>query len=229
MLSELEMLATREARQAYKEKHGAIPPALLAERSRPWLVAPVLFPLVERLSRGKIGWCNASEYALRLMAWVDTGHVYGERSISRRLRVEAKRKLLHRERIPAGGRFHRTAQRTRNGTTINRFPTEKERREELARAKHARRQQRKIAKARARAAKIIARPSSSPAPAFPREMPRTGIVPATREHMVLPQGFLEAPAPTSAECAAEFEALRAIQLEAARALTAQWEAEEAPS
>lgn len=217
---------TYEERKAYVKAHRRIPPALLGQRPRPWLVAPIVYPIIERNSRGKLGYCNATEKTLRIWAYEQTGHVYGERVISRRLRQAHRAGDIFRKRIPAGARF-KTGTWSRNGTTVNRFPSEAERRERLAREKHARRRQRREAKARKRAERLIARPASTPTPileARERPMPRTGLA-SMREFAVLPQGFLEEPQPTHAAYEAEFEALRAIQKEAARELAAQWAAE----
>jgi hypothetical protein len=186
--------ATREGRKAYADEHRCIPPWLLPpaerrrrhaddaveaehERGASWLVAEIIFPMIERNSRRALGYCNATEYTLRLWAWIDTGHLYGERSISRRLRVEHARGRLHREVIPRGGRF-KNGTESKRGTTANRFPSEKERRERLWREKHERRRQRREARQRKRAERVIARERKPAAPdieAPRREQPRTAI------------------------------------------------------
>ena len=228
---------THAERVAYVKAHRKIPPALLTERSTPWLVAPVVFPIIERNSRGKLGWCNATEYTLRLWAYEQSGHVYGERSISRRLRQAKRDGHLYRKQIPAGGVFSKTGRGTKNGTTINRFPSEAERRARLAQAKHARRRQRKAAKARQRAERLIARSSTPPAPLLKprRDMPRTGIVEASRAlEDVLRPAYTPPDFGASAidfdrfseEESARREAEIARQTAAARALAAEWEAAE---
>lgn len=186
--------ATRAERDAYRAEHRRIPPWLLPpaerkrrhavevdpdaehERAASWLVAPVIFPMIERNSRRALGYCNATEYTLRLWAWVDTGHVYGERSISRRLRLEHRRGRLERKVIPRD-RLFKNGERTYHGTTATRFPTEKERRERLWREKQERRRQRKEARKRARAEKLITRERKPAAPDIRRApaTPRTAI------------------------------------------------------
>lgn len=123
------------------------------ERTTPWLAEPVIYPLVQRLSRGALGYCNATEYSLRLMAWVDTGHVYGEHTIGRLLRAGHAAGELQRKVIPRGARF-KNGEQTRGGTTTNQFPSERERRERLWKERNAKRAHRKQ---RARAEKTIRR------------------------------------------------------------------------
>lgn len=108
-----------------------------------WLVAPIVAPLIERLSRGPLGWCNATYGSLRIMAWVDTGYTFGDGSIPRWVRREYKRGKLRHVQCRPGWKFHRTGMQTTKGTTINRYPNEGERREALWRAKQLRREQRK--------------------------------------------------------------------------------------
>lgn len=172
---------SRAERVAYVEAHGCIPPWLLPpaerkrrhgeevegeyERATPWFAEPILFPLIKRLSRGALGYCNATEYSLRLMAWEDTGHTYGERTFSRRLRLEQARGRLERNVIPRGGHF-KNGRISFNGTTTNRFPSDKERRERQWREKMAKRRQRNAERARKRAERVIARQKSQePLPA----------------------------------------------------------------
>lgn len=139
-------MATREQRRAYLDASGGVLPRR-DRKATPWLVAPVVGPLIDRLSRGKLGWCNATECALRVMAWVDTGHLYGKRSISRWILREWRAKRLRHKPIPAGARFGKTGYWSRNGTQLNRWPQEGERRERLWRARIDRRKARQ-AKAR---------------------------------------------------------------------------------
>jgi hypothetical protein len=77
------------------------------------------------------------------MVWIDTGYRYGDSSIGRWVRLEHKRGHLRHERCAPGWRFHRTGMQTHNGTTLNRYPSEAERRESLWRAKIERRRQRR--------------------------------------------------------------------------------------
>lgn len=144
------------------------------ERTTPWLAEPIIFPLVERLSRGELGYCNATEYSLRLMAWVDTGHVYGEHTIARLLRAAHDAGKLERKRIARGGRF-RNGEQTRGGTTSNRFWSAKERAERRWKEKLAKRAQRRQ---RASAEKMIRREPAAPeTPARARAVdePRTAL------------------------------------------------------
>lgn len=131
---------SRDQRRAFVAAYGL--PRGGPGRAR-WLVAPILGPLIERLSRGELGWCNASAPALRVMAFVDTGHVYGERSIPRFIGRQVKAGKLRHKRIPPGSYFCRTKRWTRNGTQMNRYESEAERRERLWREKTARRKQRR--------------------------------------------------------------------------------------
>lgn len=222
--------ATREARAAYVKAHRALPPALLEsdERSRPWLVAPVLFPLVERLSRGAIGWCNATEASLRMMAWVDTGHLYGERSISRRLRVEQRRGRLFRKRLPPGAHFTKTNFTSRNGTTLNRFATEKERRERLWRERNEKRKARREARERKRSrerGERIARPSEPARLEVPRVAP-VALVEREVVTFALPPSFLDAPREmTNAIDVAEHRRKVDAAIERARAMRDLWDDE----
>jgi hypothetical protein len=185
--------ATREGRKAYADAHRCIPPQLLppAERKRrhaievegeeherrtPWLVSEIIFPMVVRNSQRALGYCNATEYTLRLWAWIDTGHLYGERSISRRLRLEARRGRLHRRIIPRDRPF-KNGTRTRGGTTATWFPSERERRERLWREKIERRRRKQEAKKRRRAERVIARESkSAPADIEPPRVANAALV-----------------------------------------------------
>jgi hypothetical protein len=111
---------------------------------RRWLCAPFVGPLIARLSRGALAWCNAAATTLRGMIFVDTGYVFGERSIPRWIRREHKRGKLKHKRIPPGAYFAKTRRWTQNGTQINRYPNEGERRETLWRARNERRKQRAL-------------------------------------------------------------------------------------
>jgi hypothetical protein len=218
--------ATRQQREAWKQAHHCIPPELLRARPgrRARLVAPVVFPLVERLSKGKLGYCYATEHAMRIMAWVDSGHVYGERSISRRLRQEHRRGGLRRVVIPRG-RPAKWAPHGHNGTTTNRFPSEGERRERLWRMKREKQKQRREARARERATKMLsaAAPLAPAPPAPPRTALAPLVVPTVEERFapgVLPPGFLETrqePEPPE-----DYAAARDRQLAAARAARHLW-------
>jgi hypothetical protein len=109
---------------------------------RRWLCVRVVGPLIAKLSRWALGWCNASAKALRYMIFVDYGYVFGEGSIGRfTLREWRRGKLRHKQCRP-GWYFAKTKQWTDNGTQINRYPSEAERRDSLWRAKVARRKQR---------------------------------------------------------------------------------------
>lgn len=141
------------------------------ERSTPWLTEPVLFPIIERNSRRELGFCNATENTLRLWAWEQTGHLYGSGSFGRRLRAEHARGKLERRRVPPGGRF-KNGQLTRSGTTTNRFPSEKERRQRLWREKQEKRRQRREANGHQRAERNAARRSSEPTRVVPRPIER---------------------------------------------------------
>ena len=131
---------TREQRRAYVDAFGL--PQREPGRAR-WLVAPIVGPLIERLSQGELGWSNATAPALRVMVFVDTGYIYGERSIPRFIGREVKSGKLRHKRIPPGSYFSRTKRWTRNGTQLNRYETEAERRERLWRAKVEKRQARR--------------------------------------------------------------------------------------
>lgn len=189
------MLATRDDRQAWVKEHE-LDELERAPGKRRWLVAPIVGPLIERLSRGAIGWCNATAGALRIMAFVDTGYRYGAGSIQRFINREVERGRLRHKRIPSGAYFCRTKRWTANGTQLNRYELEAERRERLWREKTERRKQR-AARARlrddearrAREGRRGARPTSTPAhalerpPAEPLEMGPSrwcGLLEATR-------------------------------------------------
>jgi hypothetical protein len=131
---------TRDERRAWVDEHG-LPPR--EPGSRRWLVAPIVRPLIERLSRGAIGWSNATTTSLRIMVFVDTGYVYGERSIARFIRREIARNRLRHKRIPPGAYFSKTGRWTRNGTQLNRYESEAERRKRLWEEKTERRKQRR--------------------------------------------------------------------------------------
>jgi hypothetical protein len=243
----MQLPTTREERDAYvkaareeSKRTGVhvseIPPALLKARRTPWLVEPVIFPLVERLSRGKLGYCNATEPSLRIMAWVDTGHVYGERSISRRLRQEHKRGRLSRWQLPPGARF-KNGQVTRNGTTCNRFPNEAEKRERRWREKRAKQKQRAEARKRARAERSIRRTSSPREEVKPARIGTAGIVLAmadgaelleARETAFKPPNWDIIEQQNAGYTAArleEIEQRRRDSIAAAEALAKQWAAE----
>lgn len=113
---------------------------------RRWLCAPFVGPLIARLSRGVLGWCNATAKALRYMLFIDTGYVYGERSIERFILREWRRGKIKHKAIPPGAYFTKTRHWTNNGTQINRYPSEGERRETLWRARNERRKQRALRK-----------------------------------------------------------------------------------
>lgn len=141
-------LETREQRAAYLKEHRGEVPEREAGAAR-WLVEPIVGPLIQRLSAGALGWSNATEKALRAMAWVDTGHVFGKRSIGRWIgRTHRAGRLLHK-RMPPGTYFRATKRGARNGTQLNRWPTEAERRERLWRLKVEKRKARQ-AKSRER-------------------------------------------------------------------------------
>jgi hypothetical protein len=146
------------------------------------------------------------------MAFVDTGYVYGARSIGRWIGREVRAgKLLHK-RIPPGARFARTGRWTTNGTQCNRYPTEAERREQLwrqkiekrkARAAKAKaieheRQERARAERQERRERERARPQAPPPPPRPappyervaHDDPRgiaSGEVPASQDERVMPE------------------------------------------
>src|SRR5579863_9998572 len=127
-------LASRDERKAFVQAHGGLVPQRPPGVAR-WLVGPVIAPMITRLSRGKLGWCNASEPSLQAMAFIDTGYVYGDRSIGRWIGREVRGKRLLHKRIPPGAYFRQTGRWTKNGTQLNRWPSEGERRERLWRAR----------------------------------------------------------------------------------------------
>ena len=162
------LFASREERKAWIEAKDADGNRVhtLDELERPdglrrWLVAPIVAPLIERLSRGAIGWCNATAYALRVMAWIDTGYRYGAGSIQRFISREVRRGKLRHKPIPPGAYFLRSKRWTRNGTQLNRYELEAERRERLHREKVERRKQRAARRHRDRAQRR--RPELAPA------------------------------------------------------------------
>lgn len=142
---------TRDERKAWikglRDRGEDVTKALSAiprpEGLRRWLVAPILAPMIERLSRGVLGWCNATAAGLRVMAFIDTGYVFGAGSIPRFIAREVKRGKLRHKRMPPGAYFRRTGKWTRNGTQLNRYESEAERRERLWRQKIERRKQRR--------------------------------------------------------------------------------------
>lgn len=140
---------TRDERAHWADVVGILPPR--GERRR-WSVAVVVGPLISRLTvRSPIGWCNASQPSLRIMSWVDTGYAFGENSIGRWARREKKRGRLEHEPVAAGWTFHRNKRRVHAGCQLNRWPSEKIRREKLWRAAKERRIQRQAARRRAEA------------------------------------------------------------------------------
>ena len=109
-----------------------------------WLVGPIVEPLIERLAeRSPCGWCFATVEALRIMAYVDTGHVYGNRSIARWIRKRTRAGGMAHRRIMPGAHIRGVKRPTVNGTCLNRPPTEAERREARWRERLDRRRQRR--------------------------------------------------------------------------------------
>ena len=166
---------TKPERAAYVKDHGL--PTLDRRGLRRRLVEPLARPLIERLSRGAVGWCHATAASLRRMLFEDHGYLFGERSIPRWIWRAVRRGQLLHKRIPPGARFHRTGRPTNNGTQLNRYEGEAERRERLWREKHEQRKRRR-ARAQQRPKQAPARPSSPeraarllapPTPATPPE------------------------------------------------------------
>jgi hypothetical protein len=157
---------SRDDRAAWVKAHGL--PRLERSGSARWLVAPIVQPLIERLSRGAVGWCNASAPALRIMAFVDTGYLYGERSIPRFIHRDFKRGKLRHKRAAPGWYFARSKRWTRNGTQLNRYESEAERRERLWREKTAKRKEREAkrrsSQERARLARLERHKPRQPSP-----------------------------------------------------------------
>lgn len=144
---------SKEERAAWMREHGHgaeceredCRGCLLPRREprRAWLVAPIAGGLIARLSKGALGWCNATEGSLRIMIAIDTGYIYGPRSIGRWILREWRAgRLLHKRARP-GWYFHRTKMGTNKGTQLNRWPNESERREKLWRSRNERRKQRR--------------------------------------------------------------------------------------
>jgi hypothetical protein len=204
------MFSTREERKAWieaKDAHGNFLHTLEDLGPRPeglrrWLVGPIISPLIERLSRGALGWCNATARAQRIMAWVDTGYRFGAGSIQRWIGREVRRGRLQHKPIPPGAYFCKTRKWTRNGTQLNRYETEPQRRERLWREKTDRRRQRREraerAQERAREERRARRAGPSPAPSTLLERPRA---PAAADVAPPPaprwRGLLEAIAPAA--------------------------------
>ena len=137
-------MGSRAERLAYLRASGGQLPARDPLAAR-WLVAPIVGPLIARLSRGKLGWCNSTECGLRAMAWVDTGHIYGQRSLGRWIARETKAKRLLHKRIPPGAYFKQTGRWSKKGTQLNRWPSDAERRASRGREKIERRKARAAA------------------------------------------------------------------------------------
>lgn len=174
-----------------------------------WLCAPFVGALIARLSRGALGWCNATAKALRYMLFVNTGYVFGERSIGRWIVREWRRGKIKHKRCAPGWYFTKTRRWTNNGTQINRFPSEGERREALWRAKVERRKQRALRKKmlerekqeRMRLGRQQRRQATS-APELVRPAPARGsqrilvdprLIEQTREHVAQALALIENP------------------------------------
>lgn len=136
---------TRGERQALIDKHG-LPPR--PEGQAYWLLAPVLPPVIQRLQAGAVGWCNASSYGLACMLFVNLGHVFRPSSIGRWTLREWRRGKLQHDRAKPGWYFARSKRWTRNGTQLNRYEGEAERRERLWREKLAKQKARREARTR---------------------------------------------------------------------------------
>jgi hypothetical protein len=80
------------------------------------------------------------------MAFVDTGYLYGARSIPRFIRREARAGHLRHKRMPPGTWWRKINRGAPNGGQINRYASEAERREALWRAKVAKRKERQRAR-----------------------------------------------------------------------------------
>lgn len=149
---------TYEERVAYAKHHKRIPPELLRQGGCRRLVRPEILPVLRRLSQNAMGASYATESSLLLMLWIDHGGFpFGRRSISRCLRRENERGEIERRRYPRGHVFTEIDYQSKHGTTTNRLPSEKERRQRLYREKLAKRAQRR---ARARAEKMHRRDPS---------------------------------------------------------------------
>lgn len=146
---------TYEERVAYADTFKRIPPELLRQGGCRRLVRPDVFPVLARLSQNAMGASYATESSLRLMLWINNGGFpHGARSVSRCLRQENERGEVERRRYPRGHHFREIDYLSKHGTTTNRLPSEKERRQRLYREKMAKRAQRRE---RARAEKALRR------------------------------------------------------------------------
>jgi hypothetical protein len=151
---------TRDERAAWVEtetRAGRPPLPPREPGAARWLIEPIVRPIIERCSRGAVGWCYSTELGIRVMAFVNTGHVFGEGAVGRWILRQWRQGKLRHRRISPGAHVRGARRATRNGTQLNRYETEAERRERLWTEARERRKQRAAARRRKQEAAAEAR------------------------------------------------------------------------
>jgi hypothetical protein len=189
----------------------------------------LVWPTVERIYRSltkSTGASFATDFAVLAMVWLDTGHVFGDRSIARARRREAARGTIESQRVKPNRKAGK--HRTYCGTVKVRFPDETARREARWRKKNeARCRRRERAAAAAAKQRPPTRRPSDPRPVIaPMTEPREPVVPlravASAADVLAQLANSATPGAPAAKSSSseEIDRARARELEVARQLEA---------